>query len=271
VNSPALKLASLKVQIKSVLIPVVTLLLALVLTIGRAFNTDDINSLHRFGLWLTVCALVAVQVLIFMHVLHRYVFKSRKRAQLLSKVGAVVLTILVMAIELHFLKYTPILPKHVDPPLEFLSFVWLPISVISVIFILLYGVRGHYSVNIPSMDAGRSRLNKSAEDKLDAPPEWRQSKTLRVQVEDHYLRIYNEHKQFFIRGKMSEAIELLEAKEGTQVHRSHWVSFEFIDEIEKQGRDYHLKLNNGDRVPVSRGRASEVLKNLEKFNALLKN
>ena len=56
-----------------------------------------------------------------------------------------------------------------------------------------------------------------------------------------------------------------------QLGRSHWASCESIDEIERQGRDYHLKLNNGDRAPASRGRASEVLKSLEKFNTLLKN
>ncbi len=267
-NSPAFKFASLKLSLNSALIPIVALLLAGVLTIGRAFNTGDLNSLHRFGLWLTVCALVAVQVLVFRYLVHRYVFRSLAYGQFVSNVSAVVLTIFAVAAELHVLKYTPILPKRVDPPLEFLAFVWLPIAVISAIFILLHKMLYLHAVDRPSMDVDLVTGETNAVDSDESMPEWRRSKTLRVQVEDHYLRIFNQNRQFFIRGKMSEAIQLLKPKEGMRVHRSHWVSFEHVDEIQKEGRDYHLRLNDGDRIPVSRGRASEVLKSLERFSAM---
>jgi len=224
--------------------------------------------LHRFVLWLIVCGLIAVQVLGLSYLLRRYTPLHSDYLGLLSRAIAMVLTICLVAVQLHALKFTPVLPKQVDPPLEFLAFVALPVAVIGSMFLLLQYLL-QQSVSEPTSNSltDSKKQNGDESSKLrSSTPEWRRTKTLRIQVEDHYLRVINEDENFYIRGKISEAIKLLHCDEGVQTHRSHWVSYDYVKQLVKHGRDYRLMLKDESSVPVSRGRLTRVRNRLKKYN-----
>jgi len=222
---------------------------------------------YRLTLWIIVCSLIAAQVLGFSYLLRRYASQYLPYVDVLSRAIALTLTIPLVAIQLHALKYTPVLPKRIDPPLEFLAFVALPVAVIGGIFLLVqHLLQQPLKQSTENLLTSDEQINEEGSQfETASMPRWRLSKTLRIQVEDHYLRIFSETGNFYIRGKMSEAIGLLQPHEGVQVHRSHWIAFEYIKELVKEGRDYRLRLHDGGSVPVSRGRLRNVRKMLGKY------
>jgi len=243
----------------------VVVLLALMLSISRAFNTGDMGLAHRLFMWVIICGLIAVQVLGFSNLLRRYTSPKLMHKAVLQRVLAVALSIPVIAIQLHLLKYTPILPKQIDPPLEFLGFVAPPVAIIGAIFLLAhYLLQQSFHPSKHTRVASAHSNEENSQNRKTPLSEWQRSKIRRVQADDHYLRIFSETGDFYVRGKMADAINLLEPDEGIRVHRSHWVSFRYIKELVKVGRDYRLLLFNGDSVPVSRGRLSDVRDFLEK-------
>ncbi|VAW86922.1 hypothetical protein MNBD_GAMMA16-785 [hydrothermal vent metagenome] len=48
-----------------------------------------------------------------------------------------------------------------------------------------------------------------------------------------------------------------------QVHRSHIINFSYVSNLIRQGRNFQLKLKNGDSIPVSRSRIEQVQQRVE--------
>ncbi|WP_286828258.1 MULTISPECIES: LytTR family DNA-binding domain-containing protein [Kordiimonas] len=80
-----------------------------------------------------------------------------------------------------------------------------------------------------------------------------------ITSEQHYLRIYTEHGDDLILMRFSDALETLEAHDGIQIHRSHWVARAGIDKTDKDtGGKLFIVLKNGIKFPVSRPNQSLV-------------
>jgi hypothetical protein len=81
-----------------------------------------------------------------------------------------------------------------------------------------------------------------------------------LQAELHYISVVTRRGRGLILYNLKDAISELEALglAGLQCHRSFWVASEFIEALEKQGRQGQLRLTNGDRVPVSRRNMDEI-------------
>jgi LytTr DNA-binding domain len=71
--------------------------------------------------------------------------------------------------------------------------------------------------------------------------------------EDHYLRVYTSLGEALVLGRLSDAIELCEARglTGTRVHRSWWVVDSAVASNHIDGRKVFLLLDTGTKVPVS--------------------
>jgi LytTr DNA-binding domain len=71
--------------------------------------------------------------------------------------------------------------------------------------------------------------------------------------EDHYLRVYTSLGDALVLGRLTDAIELCEARglTGTRVHRSWWVVDSAVTSNHTDGRKVFLLLNTGTKVPVS--------------------
>jgi len=72
-------------------------------------------------------------------------------------------------------------------------------------------------------------------------------------MEDHYVRVHRAS------GSTLELMPLQDAiarygSGGLQVHRSWWVAADAVVGAERDGRNWRLRLSNGQRVPVARNR-----------------
>ena len=86
-----------------------------------------------------------------------------------------------------------------------------------------------------------------------------------VSVDDHYCYVY--HRTANGEWRKSDVGEPLKSvaerlPDLIQVHRSHLVNPEYVVHVDRSERNYSLKLENGDQLPVSRARRSDVLARL---------
>lgn len=81
---------------------------------------------------------------------------------------------------------------------------------------------------------------------------------LALNVEDHYVRVYNAQGSEMLLMRLSDAIAEMAAQRGLQVHRSWWVADEAVTGAMRLGRNITLTLSNGLNVPVSRANTPSV-------------
>lgn len=76
---------------------------------------------------------------------------------------------------------------------------------------------------------------------------------VRIEAQDHYLKVVTDRGAALILMRLSDAVQELGETAGLQVHRSHWVALEAVTAHRREkGRDL-LILSGGAEVPVSRG------------------
>ena len=73
-----------------------------------------------------------------------------------------------------------------------------------------------------------------------------------LSVEDHYVRVQTNNGEELILMRLSVAIKETGSSIGEQVHRSHWVGFDQIQAVERDGARVFLAMSTGARIPVSR-------------------
>ncbi|MEO0402375.1 MAG: LytTR family DNA-binding domain-containing protein [Pseudomonadota bacterium] len=76
----------------------------------------------------------------------------------------------------------------------------------------------------------------------------------RVKAAEHYLEVYGVESKEVIRERMSTFLEQVDASDGIQTHRSHWVAGTYATEL----KGAKLCLVDGEKVPVARGRLDDV-------------
>lgn len=81
-----------------------------------------------------------------------------------------------------------------------------------------------------------------------------------LSVEDHYTRVHASERSEMVLMPLSEAIGLMPADAGRQVHRSWWVARSATQSQKREGRDIKLTLVNGLEVPVSRAQTKALRK-----------
>jgi hypothetical protein len=80
-----------------------------------------------------------------------------------------------------------------------------------------------------------------------------QGPVLRLSANDHHVEVVTEAGREVLRLRLADAINEMEPIEGVRPHRSHWVSLDAIEGVErKNAHKVYLTLKNGDKVPVSR-------------------
>jgi hypothetical protein len=79
-----------------------------------------------------------------------------------------------------------------------------------------------------------------------------------ISSELHYIRVTTSDAEVMFLYNLKDAIEELPANAGIQVHRSHWVSREHIKKLTKKNGSSECVLSNGNTLPVSRRKYTEV-------------
>ena len=107
----------------------VWMFMASTFVLGGAYDTDEFGLLHRIVFWLLVAALIVFQPVLLERILARFAPPSVAEAWL-SAAGAVLVAIPLIAVEIHLLKFTPLLPRAVDPWIEFIPGVGAPALIV---------------------------------------------------------------------------------------------------------------------------------------------
>ncbi len=229
--------------------------LAALFSAAGAYDTDELGVGHRFFLWLVVASLMLIQPWLIEYGLARLVPRTRAWKLLCASLAVVMCTV-ALTLELHALKYTPILPKAPDPLVPFFLFLAPATMPVAVLVLVLKFVFAGRVLMAGRVDGGPGMLMAPGTPQLDAA--WPVAPPLYVRAEDHYLEIQTEQARLFVRGRLSDALARLDAQNGLQVHRSWWVSDAAVASVRRVGRDIRITLQTGERVPVARSRVAAV-------------
>lgn len=231
-----------------------TVCLAIVFSAAGAYDTKDLDPLHRLVLWIIVMSLVIGQTVALQTVFSR-LFGLGRLAEILVGCSTVLAINMIVALQLHGLKYTWVLPKNPDPIPEFVLFVAPAVMPVAGIVVLL-----SLTVQRLLRAAGREdslRASKAQDDPL-ARPDWSKTTIQTVRAFDHYLEITSTNGHHFVRGRMKDVEAMLDKAAGLRVHRSWWVNRDAIRSIETKGRDKVVCLQDGRRVPIARSRIAAL-------------
>ena len=75
---------------------------------------------------------------------------------------------------------------------------------------------------------------------------------LRLTGRDHFVDVVSSEGSCTIRLRFGDAIDEMDTVTGFCTHRSHWVARRAIADVQRNNGRIHLRLVNGDLVPVSR-------------------
>jgi hypothetical protein len=88
---------------------------------------------------------------------------------------------------------------------------------------------------------------------LDRVPPQQRGQLIALVVEDHYVDIVTERGKTLVLMRLADAIREAGPTAGLQIHRSHWVATGAVVKTHRSEGKVVLELNNGMRLPVSRG------------------
>ncbi len=91
---------------------------------------------------------------------------------------------------------------------------------------------------------------------------WLLDDVLCVSAQDHYLNIRSRTETELVLGRLTD---LEDTPAGSRVHRSHWVNFAAVRELQKSDGKLALVMLDGFEVPVSRANRSAVLARLARL------
>lgn len=94
---------------------------------------------------------------------------------------------------------------------------------------------------------------------IERLPPAKRAPLIRLEVQDHYVLVVTEKGQDLLLIRLGDAMR--EASGGMQVHRSHWVAFDGVETLEREGGRnprLTLRMKDGAEIPVSRSYAAEV-------------
>ncbi len=95
---------------------------------------------------------------------------------------------------------------------------------------------------------------------LDRLPLDKRGPLVSLSVEDHYVRIRTTKGEALVLMRLADAIRETSTATGTQVHRSHWVSFEQVQSARREGDRAILSMTHGPDIPVSRAHLPKIKK-----------
>lgn len=97
----------------------------------------------------------------------------------------------------------------------------------------------------PSSKTTAPRLLKRLPDQAKGP-------ILRLQADDHLVRVHTPDQIHDLRIRLSDAIAEMEGTEGFYVHRSHWLTRQAIAQVKRAKGRVTIVTKDGGEVPVSR-------------------
>ena len=211
--------------------------LSLLASISAPFGGHSMSFVQRFLFWLLVMGVAGG----IAHQSHRLVERHLPDAALLGKdLMIVALVTLLFTPALWLLIRLLALPSAAASP-DLWSMARYGTIFASGLIILRRGVLSGNAVEKPSQPRIYKRL-----------PEGFSEQILRLTVRDHSVDVVTDQGVHTIRSRFGDAIDEMSPIAGHCTHRSHWVTEAAIESVERSGGKTHLRLTNGDLIPISR-------------------
>lgn len=83
---------------------------------------------------------------------------------------------------------------------------------------------------------------------------------VRAEAQEHYVRLVGNLENRMILYRFNDVLHELPENLGMQVHRSHWVAYDAVKRLFREGTNLRLEISDGTIVPVSRKYATDVQK-----------
>lgn len=105
--------------------------------------------------------------------------------------------------------------------------------------------------------ASRQQNDTPSETQPSTPPPALHS-LIRLEAQDHYVTYVTAEGSRLVSERFTDSIDKLDPALGLQCHRSHWINLQHVSSTKRAGSAYIAIMTNGDEVPVSRRRWSEL-------------
>lgn len=234
----------------------VILTLALLLSWGGAFRSWVLSMPLRIGFWLIIATLLLSQMTFIWSMICRSREVNQFTRFVMSVVAAILTTVLVSA-EVNLLKMLPISPLAPAPFVWQTAYFLVPVMSIGIASVYLLGAPSRKQVEcrepvtgleFPSVSnvEDRQRCLLQPEDS-NARIEWPEFVPEWIHSQDHYLELYSQGQRILLRARMKDAEDHYSEIPAARVHRSWWVSACAVKKILREGRNYRLITNRGEK------------------------
>ncbi len=228
------------------------LAIAIVATITGPFDTLDALTLGpRFGYWLAVAALVAVNWLVVARLFRRFLGANAPWPPVALDIVTAALMALPLVQELGWINGWIF---EADGRNFAERYLWLTLTAIVVC------LGFHLFQNIVHAGLAEEKEVRAAPEVpfVKRIPRAIAGELLCLKTEDHYLRVYTTAGDDLILHRMKDAVKELNEADGLQIHRSYWVARCAVRSVERKDRTITLLLKNGLNAPVSETYASKL-------------
>lgn len=230
-------------------VSVLLLSLVCLLSFGAGFNTRVLDFPWRMLFWTVAITLIVGQCHLLWRGLMRFL-PATERARFAGGVLAALIATAAFTLELNILKSLELSPV---PPQGF----WHSMShfaVPSVAVCLLFA----YIARLPPLAPWSAAQPVSVEETATSAIAWPRYVPEWIRAQDHYLELRHDGRSQLLRARMRDALEHFSSQQGIRVHRSWWVRKGLPASLQRAGRDMVMVTRNGERIPVSRSRQSDV-------------
>lgn len=111
----------------------------------------------------------------------------------------------------------------------------------------------------PSVTQSTAQTDPQEAPLLSRLPFDKRGPLLALSVEDHYVRIVTTKGEELVLMRLSDAIREVGDTRGDQVHRSHWVAYDGVQSVRREGDRAIVTLKgSGTEIPVSRANIAKI-------------
>lgn len=223
-------------------------------------HTENLPILAAFALWYTHLFFIALLFLVGVIALQRFRCPDPIPAFVSALILPAPFALVSLGLDYGFGNATDDMESADTPFLIFLDEVVAvaPITfavALAMILILRWDVLNRDALEVEKQSKETSPTLRYL---IDNVPHSLGDDIIRAHAQDHYVEIVTSKGSALLTEQFGNCLEKLNKLDGIQCHRSHWICLAHVDKVARKGSAYTCKMSNGDQVPVSRRKYSEL-------------
>lgn len=246
-------IAALKADFRSKVPVIIWLTTSLAVAISGPFGSySNQTFVERLLYWPPLIALVVVVSTVIRHLVSLVIVPEHRLARGLVTALLIASTLCLPLFYVVHLVF--------DPVFEGMAGVLDIFLVMLCIALGVCALRMALDPEVPALQAIEAPAEKAS-----APPRLmrrieagQQGQIWAMTVRDHYVDVQTDRGKVSLLMRFSDAMDEVYPLQGAQVHRSHWVAWEGVGSVCRDGGKMFLHLKNGSQIPVSRNHRGKV-------------